>query len=136
VTNSAPTNQQAPASTASTSNSGSSREFYDHPRSTTPSNSSPKGDEQFVDEPRPTHSQPQISSAPIQNNTPTRTASDQPASVTTIQNVAGRNQAQPAEEGSGFPDIVRVTQSATRHKSRFRRHHPKLVGASRHCIGE
>src|ERR1700719_741531 len=78
--NSVETKQPTPSSTASTSNSQSSREFYDAPRDTTPSISSTKGDEQFVDEPRPAHSQPQIANPPIPSNSASSTASDQPVS--------------------------------------------------------
>jgi TonB family protein len=115
VTNSAPTGQPAPSSTASTSNSASSREFYDAPRNTSPSKSSPKADEQFVDEPHPAHSQPQISSPPIQSNSPpSPTASDQPSSSapTPIQTGGERNQDRPTEEGSGFPTVVHRVQTA------------------------
>jgi protein TonB len=117
VTNSAPTNHPTPSSTASTSNSASTsqppREFYDAPRNSTPSSSRPKGDEQFVDEPRPSRSQSQISSPPLQSNSASRTASDQPASsVTPVQNGGERTQDQPTEEGSGFPEVVRRVQTA------------------------
>jgi len=117
VTNSAPTNQPAPPSTAPAANSGSTsqppREFYDAPRNTTPSKSSPEGDEQFVDEPRPSHSQSTISSPPLQSDSASSAASDQPASsVTPVQSGGERNQAQPAEEGSGFPTVVRHVQTA------------------------
>jgi TonB family protein len=115
ASNSAPTNQPTPSSTASASNAGSSREFYDAPRNTTPSKSSTDGDEQFVDEPRPVHSQPQISSPPIQSNSsPSRGASDQPSppEVTPTQSSGERNQNQPAEQNSGFPEVVHHVQTA------------------------
>jgi outer membrane biosynthesis protein TonB len=115
VTNSAPTGQPTPSSTASTSNSPSSREFYDAPRNTSPSKSSPKRDEQFVDEPRPAHSQPRISSPPIETNTPlSATATDQSSSSAPTPNQSGgeRNQDQPTEEGSGFPTVVHHVQTA------------------------
>jgi c-di-GMP-binding flagellar brake protein YcgR/outer membrane biosynthesis protein TonB len=119
VTNPAPTNssttsQPIPSSTSSASKSGSSREFYDTPRKTTPSESSPKGNEQFVDEPRPSHSQPEISNSPIDSNTPpSRAASDQPPSSepTAVQSGADRNQNPPTEEGSGFPTVVHRVQT-------------------------
>ncbi|HWZ25271.1 MAG TPA: PilZ domain-containing protein [Verrucomicrobiae bacterium] len=105
--------QPTPSSTASTSNSESSREFYDATRNTTPSISPTKGDEQFVDEPRPAHSQPQIANPPIPSNSASSTASDQPASsVTQVQNDGQRYQAQPAEEGAGFPTVVRRVPTA------------------------
>ena len=117
ATNSVPTKQPTPASTAPASNSGSnsqqSREFYDIPQNTIPAKSSPKGDEQFVDEPRPARSQPQSSSAASQSNTPSSSAaSDQPATSvpTPVQSGAERNQNPPAEEGSGFPTVVRRVQ--------------------------
>jgi outer membrane biosynthesis protein TonB len=110
--NSVETKQPTPSSTASTSNSKSSREFYDAPRDTTPSISSTKGDEQFVDEPRPAHSQPQIANPPIPSNSASSTVSDQPASVTQVQNDGQRYQAQPAEEGAGFPTVVRRVPTA------------------------
>ena len=111
--NSVETKQPTPSSTASTSNSQSSREFYDAPRDTTPSISSTKGDEQFVDEPRPAHSQPQIANPPIPSNSASSTASDQAASsVTQVQNDGQRYQAQPAEEGAGFPIVVRRVPTA------------------------
>jgi TonB family protein len=115
VANSAPTNQQTPSSAAA-SNTESSREFYDSPRNTAASKTSPKADEQFVDEPRLARPQPQISSAPIQNNNPpSRTDGEQPSSSrpAPIQNGAERNQAQAAEEGSGFPDVVRRVQTTS-----------------------
>ena len=111
--NSVETKQPTPSSTASTSNSESSREFYDATRNTTPSISPTKGDEQFVDEPRPAHSQPQIANPPIPSNSASSTASDQPASsVTQVQNDGQRYQAQPAEEGAGFPTVVRRVPTA------------------------
>jgi outer membrane biosynthesis protein TonB len=111
--NSVETKQPTPSSTASTSNSESSREFYDAPRDTTPSISSTKGDEQFVDEPRPARSQPQIANPPIPSNSASSTVSDQPASsVTQVQNGGQRYQAQPAEEGAGFPTVVRRVPTA------------------------
>ena len=115
ATNSVPTKQPTPPSTAPASNSGSnsqqSREFYDIPRNTIPAKSSPKGDEQFVDEPRPARSQPP--SAAIQSKPPSSpAASDQPATSvpTPVQSGAERNQNPPAEEGSGFPTVVRRVQ--------------------------
>lgn len=111
--NSVETKHPTPSSTASTSNSASSREFYDATRNTTPSISPTKGDEQFVDEPRPAHSQPQIANPPIPSNSASSTASDQPASsVTQVQNDGQRYQAQPAEEGAGFPTVVRRVPTA------------------------
>ena len=111
--NSVETKQPTPSSTASTSNSESSREFYDATRNTTPSISPTKGDEQFVDEPRPAHSQPQIANPPIPSNSASSTASDQPASsITQVQNDGQRYQAQPAEEGAGFPTVVRRVPTA------------------------
>lgn len=115
VTNSAPTKHPTPPSTASTSNSAStsqpSREFYDAPRNSTPSSSTPKGDDQFVDERRPAHSQ-QIATSPLQSNL-SSTTSDRPASsVTPVQNGGERTQDQPTEEGSGFPEVVRRVQTA------------------------
>jgi outer membrane biosynthesis protein TonB len=111
-TSSAPTN---PSSNASASNAGSSREFRDAPRTTIPAKISPKGAEQFVDEPRPAHSQPQISSAHIQNNAPSSTpTSEQPATSRpmAVQSGAERSQNPPAEEGSGFPEVVHRAQPA------------------------
>jgi len=111
--NSVETKQPTPSSTASTPNSESSREFYDTPRDTTPSKSSTKGDEQFVDEPRPAHSQPQIANPPIQSNSASSTVGNQPASsVAQVQNGGQRNQVQPAEEGSGFPTVARRVPTA------------------------
>jgi outer membrane biosynthesis protein TonB len=116
-TNSSPTNQPTPSSTAPSSNPGSnsppSREFYDTPRKTTSAKSSPKGDEQFVDEPRAARSQPQVSSPSIQSNT-SPAASDQPATSvpTPVQSGAERNQNPPTEEGSGFPTVVHRVQSS------------------------
>jgi len=114
--NSATTNQPTPSSTASASNSGPNspppREFYDAPRNTTSPKGAPKGDEQFVDEPRLAHSQ-QISSPPLQSDSASSTANDQPAaSVNPVQKGGERNQAQPAEEGAGFPEVVRRVQTA------------------------
>jgi TonB family protein len=106
ASNSSLPNQVTPASTAS----GSSREFYDTARNTTPSKSSPKGDEQFIDEPRPAHSQPQVSSPPVQSNT--ASDRDQPSSgSTSIQSGGERNQDQSAEQNSGFPEVVRHVQT-------------------------
>jgi TonB family protein len=111
VTNSALTNHPTPSSTASTT-SQPPREFYDAPRNSTPSSSTPKVDDQFVDEPRPARSQ-QISTSPLQSNSASSTASDQPASsVTPVQNAGERTQDQPTEEGSGFPEVVRRVQTA------------------------
>jgi outer membrane biosynthesis protein TonB len=113
--NPAPTNQPTASTTASASNSESSREFYDQPRNTTPSKSSLKSVEQFVDEPRPTRSQTQISSPPIQNSASTsRGASEQPSASapTSIQSDAERNQDQPVEQNSGFPEVVRHVHTA------------------------
>jgi TonB family protein len=111
-TNSSASNQPTPAPTASTSNAGSSGEFHDTPRNTS-SNSSSKGDEQFVDERRPARSQPQISRPPIQSNHP-RAASDQPSSseAASAQSGTQRTQNPSAEEGSGFPTVIRQVQSA------------------------
>jgi outer membrane biosynthesis protein TonB len=96
--------------TSSSAASGSSREFYDTPRNTTPSKSSPKGDEQFIDEPRPAHSQPQDSSPPVQSNT--ASDRDQPSSgSTSIQSGGERNQDQSVEQNSGFPEVVRRVQT-------------------------
>jgi TonB family protein len=112
VTNSAPTNQPTPSSTAPASNSGSSHEFSDTSRNTAPSKSSPKGDEQFVDESRPAHSQTQISSPPIQNDSPpSGTASDQPSSSGPAPIQSG-NQDQPPEQNSGSVVAVRREQAA------------------------
>jgi TonB family protein len=107
--NSAGTNQPTPSSNASASNAESSREFYDTPRNTAPSKSTPRGDEQFVDEPRPAHSQSQISSPAI----PSRTGSDQPSTSrpAPIQN-SEANQNQPAEQNSGFPEVVHRIQTS------------------------
>jgi len=116
-TNSSPTNQPTPSSTAPASNPGSnsppSREFYDISRKTTSAKSSPKGDEQFVDEPLAARSQPQVSSPTIQSN-PSAAASDQPATSvpTPVQSGAERNQNPPTEEGSGFPTVVHRVQSS------------------------
>jgi outer membrane biosynthesis protein TonB/c-di-GMP-binding flagellar brake protein YcgR len=111
-TNSAPAN---PSSSTSASNAGSSREFRDAPRNTIPAEISPKGDEQFVDEPRPASSRPQISSTPIQNNAPSSTpASEQPATSrpAPVQSSAERSQNPPGVEGSGFPEVVHRAQAA------------------------
>jgi Gram-negative bacterial TonB protein C-terminal/PilZ domain len=114
VTNSAPTNRPTPSSTASASNSGSSREFSDTPRNTTPAKSSPKGDEQFVDEPLPSHSQPQISSPPVQSDNPgSRAYGAQPSSSGPVPSQSGgeRNHDQPAEQNSGSVVAVRREQA-------------------------
>jgi outer membrane biosynthesis protein TonB len=104
ASNSSLPNQVTPSSAAS----GSSREFYDTPRNTTPSKS--KGDEQFIDEPRPAHSQPQDSSPPVQSNT--ASDRDQPSSgSTSIQSGGERNQDKSAEQNSGFPEVVRRVQT-------------------------
>jgi TonB family protein len=96
--------------TSSSAASGSSREFYDIARNTTPSKSSPKRDEEFIDEPRPARSQPQIASLPIQSNT--ASDRDQPSSgSTSIQTGGERNQDQSAEQNSGFPEVVRRVQT-------------------------
>ena len=111
-TNSAPTN---PSLSASASNAGSSREFRDAPRNTIPAKITPKSDEQFVDEPRPAHSQLQISRAPTQNSAPSSaSASEQPASSrpAPVQSSAERSQNPPTEEGSGFPEVVHRAQAA------------------------
>ena len=112
-------NQSAPSSTAPASNSGSnsqqSREFYDVPRNTISAKGSPKGDEQFVDEPRPARSQPPISGPAIQSNAPASpTASNQPATSVPapVQSGAEGNQNPSTEEGSGFPTVVRRVQPA------------------------
>jgi Gram-negative bacterial TonB protein C-terminal/PilZ domain len=105
VANSAPINQPTPPSAALASNSASSGEFHDSPRNTTPSKTSPKGDEEFVDEPRQALSQPQSSSPPIQNNTTGHQSSS--TGATPIQSRGERNQDQPAEQNSGFPEVVR-----------------------------
>jgi outer membrane biosynthesis protein TonB len=114
ATNSVPTNQPTPSSTAPASNSGSnsqpSREFYDAPRNTIPAKSSPKGDEQFVDEPRPARSQ-QISSPAIQSTSSPAASDQRSTSVPTeVQSGAERNQNPSAEEGSGFPTVVHRVQ--------------------------
>jgi periplasmic protein TonB len=111
-TNSAATIQPTASSTSSVSHSGSSREFHDAPRNTV----SPKGDEQFVDEPRPGHSQPQISSPPIQSNTPSSAvASEQPETSVRapVPSRAERDQNPPTEEGSGFPTVVHRVHTQT-----------------------
>ena len=115
VANSAAANQQTPSSTAPASNTESSREFHDAPRNTAASKTSPKPDEQFVDEPRPPRPQPQVSSAPSQSsNLPSRTGG-QPSSSSPapIQNSAERNQAEPAEQNTGFPEVVRRVHTAS-----------------------
>ncbi len=123
ATNSLATNHPTPSSTASASNSGSSHEFSDALRNTTPSKSSPTpiGDEQFVDEPRPGHSQPQISSPPIQNNSPSLPSgtNDQSSSSepTPIQSDHERNQDQPGEQNSG--SVVAVRREETTPASVF-----------------
>jgi outer membrane biosynthesis protein TonB len=111
MTNSAPINQPTPSSTAARSNSASLREFSDAPRNPSASKSEPKGDEQFVDEPRPPRSQPQISIPPIQSNiSSSPTASEQPSASrpAPIQSDDER----PTEEGSGFPTAVRRVQTS------------------------
>ena len=113
--NSAPANQPTASKTASASNAELSREFYDQPRNTTPSKSSLKSDEQFVDEPRPTRSQTQISNPPIQTGpSASRSAGEQPSASapTSIQSGAERNQDQPVEQNSGFPEVVHHVQTA------------------------
>ena len=113
--NSAPANQPTTSTTSSASNPEPSREFYDQPRNTTPSKSAPKSDEQFIDEPRPTRSQNQISNPPIQSSaSASRSAGEQPAasSPTSIQSGADRNQDQPVEQNSGFPEVVHHVQTA------------------------
>jgi TonB family protein len=113
--NPAPTNPPTASTTASTSNSESSREFYDQPRNTSPAKSTPKSDEQFVDEPRPTRSQAQISNPPIQSSaSASRSAGEQPSASApdSIQRGADRNQDQPVEQNSGFPEVVHHVQSA------------------------
>jgi outer membrane biosynthesis protein TonB len=104
VTNEEPINQPTP-STASRSNSAPSREFSDAPRNITPSKGLPKGDEQFVDEPRPARSQSQVLSSATQSNNPeSRTAGDQPSSSGPA---AIQSEEHPTEESAGFPTIVR-----------------------------
>jgi len=96
--NSAPTNQ---SSAASASNSGSSHELYDAPRNTVSSKSPAKGDDQFVDEPRPARSQSQVSSPSIESDSPSsRADSGQPSSSASAANENGseRNQDQPTEQ--------------------------------------
>ena len=113
ATNPAPTNQPTPSSTAPASNSQQSREFYDIPRNTISAKSLSKGDEQFVDEPRPARSQ-QISSPAMQSNTPSSpAASDQRSTSvpTPAQSGVERNQ-NPVEEGSGFPTVIHRVQPA------------------------
>ena len=113
--NPAPAIRPAASTTASASNAEPSREFYDQPRNTTSSKSTPKGDDQFVDEPRPARSQPPISSPPIQSNpSASRSASEQPSASapTSIQSGAERNQDQPVEQNSGFPEVVHHVQTA------------------------
>jgi len=113
VANSAPINRPTASSSPSGSNRSSSREVSDAPRNPTPFTTSPKADEQFVDEPRPPHSEPQISSPPVQSNTPP-TAADQASSSgpAPIQSGDERNQTQPTEEGAGFPTVVRQVQTS------------------------
>jgi len=116
VANSAAANQQTPSSTAPASATESAREFHDAPRNTAASKTAPKLDEQFVDEPRPARPQPQASSSPIQSsNSPSRTAGDQPSSSgpASLQNSAERNQAAPAEQNTGFPEVVRRVHTAS-----------------------
>jgi TonB family protein len=104
--NSASPNQPTTPATASTPNPGRSREFYDAPRNTNSSKTSAKGDEQFVDEPRPARAQAQTTSVP----TPS-TASDQP-SRSAIQSGTERNQNQPTSQNSGFPEVGRRVEVA------------------------
>jgi TonB family protein len=112
--NPAPANQQPASTTSSASNAESSREFYDQPRNTASSKNAPKSDAEFVDEPRPARSQPQISSPPIQTDpSVSRSAGEQPSasSPTSIQSGTGRNQDQPVEQNSGFPEVVHHVQT-------------------------
>jgi outer membrane biosynthesis protein TonB len=116
VANSAAANQQTPSSTSAASNPESAREFQDAPRNTAAPKTSLKPDEQFVDEPRPPRSQPQVSSTPIQNNNlSSRTGGGQPSSPSPapIQNSDERNQAEPAEQNTGFPEVVRRVHTAS-----------------------
>jgi TonB family protein len=110
-TSSTPTTplSSAPASTSGP-RSGSSREFYDPSRSTAASNTSAKGDEQFVDEPRPPHAQ--YSSSPIQSINRSRTADEQHSSSRATPVQSGEPQDQSAEQNSGFPEAVRHVQTA------------------------
>jgi TonB family protein len=110
-TNSSASNQPPTSPTASLSNADSSREFHDTPRNAPP-NSSSKSDEQFVDEPRPARSQPQISSTPSQNNA-SRPASGQPSSPGATQPGTPHPQNPSTEEGSGFPTVNRQMQNAS-----------------------
>jgi outer membrane biosynthesis protein TonB len=116
VANSAAANQQTPSSTAPASATESAREFHDAPRNTAASKTSPKPDEQFVDEPRPPRPQPQASSAPSQSsNLPSRTGGGQPSSSgpAPIQNGPERNQAESVEQNTGFPEVVRRVHTAS-----------------------
>jgi hypothetical protein len=102
------------SSAASASNSGS-REYRDAPRNTIPAKITPKGDEQFVDEPRPAHSQPKVSSPPMQNSASSSTPASEPPATsrpTPVQSGAERAQNPPVEEGSGFPEVVHRAQPA------------------------
>ena len=111
MTNSAPINQPTPSSTAARSNSASLREFSNAPRNPSPSKSEPKGDEQFVDEPRQPRSRPQISLPPIQSNVSSSpTASEQPSASRPAPIQSGDER--PTEEGSGFPTVVRRMQTS------------------------
>jgi hypothetical protein len=110
VANSAPTSQPTPSVTTPRSNSAPSREFSDAPRYITPPKGLPKGDKQFVDEPRPPRSQAQMSSSPTQsNNASSRTASDQPSSS---EPGAIQSDERPTEESAGFPTVVRRVQTS------------------------
>jgi TonB family protein len=104
--NSASPNQPTTPATASTPNPGPAREIHDAPRNTTASKTSVKGDDQFVDEPRPSRSQAQTTSSPSPS-----TVSDQP-STSAIQSGTERNQNQPAAQNSGFPEVVHHSQVA------------------------
>jgi TonB family protein len=105
VASSASTSQPTPSSIPSRSNSAPSREFSDAPRNATPPKALPKGDAQFVDEPRPARSQSQVSSSPSQSNNPeSRTAGDQRSSSGPA---AIQSEERPTEESAGFPTIVR-----------------------------
>jgi TonB family protein len=113
--NPAPVIQPTASTTASASNAGSSREFYDQPRNTTSSKITPRSDEQFVDEPRPPRSETQVASPPIQSGPSTSgSASEQPSSTegTSVQSGAEPNQDQPVEQNSGFPEVVHHVQTA------------------------
>jgi TonB family protein len=103
--NSASPNQPTTSSTASTPNPGPAREFRDAPRNTA-SQTSAKGDEQFVDEPRPSRSQAQTTSVPSPGS-----STDQP-STAAIQSGTEHNQNQPAAQNSGFPEAVHRVQVA------------------------